>query len=92
MKTGQRSIRYWMDRDHAANLKSIFGHNPAKHFLGNPVLQELGLTIGHCQLKYIYLKWDYRAFAVVTDVKMEGKNPHTDSVTLMLWRDRNFIN
>jgi len=50
-KTVQRSIRYWNDRDHEANMKSIFRHNAAKHFLGNPVLQELGLTNGHYQLK-----------------------------------------
>jgi hypothetical protein len=50
-KTVQRSIRYWNDRDHEANMKSIFRHNPAKHFLGNPVLQEPGLTNGRYQLK-----------------------------------------
>jgi len=50
-----------MDRDHEANLKPIFGHNPAKRFLVNPILQELGLTNGHCQLKDIYLTFRHRS-------------------------------
>lgn len=42
VRTAQRSIRSWKDRDQKANLKPVFAYNPAENFLWNHALKELG--------------------------------------------------